>query len=934
MLLFSVSVWGQVSPDYIFGDDNGAGWNWTAGTVGTASAGNSYLWQYNATAIGSHFVKFGESATNADGDGFWVNSAGTDMNYTGAGAKWTAYYQANMGSGGAIYWPIVTGNYYVVKTKLNGANADFAVFDNGAVAPVTISSVARVIAGTDLTVTATASAVASANEKVWVRYSLDNWTSSTTTELVNVPTTTTYAATLSLLDGDFISYYVYTTIQQVAAPAEADADFFTIAYNNNGGVNYTAQIGTLSGDYYIPQNGNAKGYNLLSTAVTNLNANGMSANVNFYITGNITEPANIGLGVNTGGFNLTIKPNTGITPTITFTDGTTSQNIDGHFVIGSPTFANTNLIPTNNVIIDGSNIVDGTTKDLTINGPATALQRSVFRIFGNNDYITIKNCIINDFSSSSSSHSPLNITDYTNLAPDFLTIENNTLTAISGNGGLGVYLSNSGTVTIGMTNITIKDNTITHRGTRGIMCNYVSDANIYGNSISANLQLGSGAGAGIYLTTGTTPAGTFNIYNNQFSNLQFLNNTAAASNGYIAIDNTLATPKIVNINNNFITGFVTIAAVSNSKIYGIRHTSTSTSNIYNNTIVLPEMTNMTTFGSSYIAGIVFATAATTEASPTGTINIKNNIIISNETTMKTWGIRRVGTGGTFTSNKNDIYYDESNLLGYSGYWNNADQQTLLNWQSASSQDANSKSKAVNFVDVATGDLHLAGGSLGDTDLIAEVLATVTTDIDGETRSLTFPYMGADENLANLLPVELTKFDATLVDDGVMLYWSTATEVNNYGFEVEVSTDGENWENVGFVEGHGNSNSQQDYNFLYTEPFNNKVNSRLKQVDTDGGFEYSEVVSVLSGEASFKLNQNYPNPFNPTTIISFSLKASAKVTLKVYNALGQEVAVLANNIMDAGFHEVDFDASNLASGVYIYRLDAPGYSKTMKMMLIK
>lgn len=185
-----------------------------------------------------------------------------------------------------------------------------------------------------------------------------------------------------------------------------------------------------------------------------------------------------------------------------------------------------------------------------------------------------------------------------------------------------------------------------------------------------------------------------------------------------------------------------------------------------------------------------------------------------------------------------------------------------------------------------------------------------------------------------LPVELTKFDATLVDDGVMLYWSTATEVNNYGFEVEVSTDGENWENVGFVEGHGNSNSQQDYNFLYTEPFNNKVNFRLKQVDTDGGFEYSEVVSVLPGEATFKLNQNHPNPFNPTTIISFSLKASAKVTLKVYNALGQEVAVLANNVMDAGFHEVDFDASNLASGVYIYRLDAPGYSKTMKMMLLK
>jgi len=696
----------------------------------------------------------------------------------------------------------------------------------------------------------------------------------------------------------------------------------------------------LSGTYYVGAAGTGPGgtdpdYSSLKAACDAANTSGISGNVTFYITSDLTESVNVDLGVNTNGHTLLFKPYTGVTASINFQDGITSQNIDGHFVIGSPTHSNTNLVQTDNIIIDGSNSVSGNTKDLTINGPVTSYQRSVIRIYGNNNNISIKNCAINDYSSSSSSNSPIQLTVYSNLAPDNITIENNTLNATSGNGGIGIYFSYSVPVSVGMTGITIKDNIITHRGTKGIMCNYVSDANIYGNQISANLQLASGAGAGIYLTTGTAAAGIFNIYNNKFSNLQFLNNTAGASNGYIAIDNTLASPKIVNIYNNFITGFTTTSAVSNSKIYGIRHASSSTTNIYFNTIVLPDMTNMTTFGTSYIAGITFATAATNEASPSGTINIKNNIIISDEKSMKIWGIRRVGTGGTFLSDYNNIYLDTSNDSNFVGYWNNADQKSLLNWQLSSSKDANSVSKAVNFVDAANGDLHLTGSSLGDHDLIGDPSVGITTDIDGQTRNATYPYMGADESITNPLPVQLTSFTANASDNGVVLNWTTATEVNNYGFEILRSTQND-WEKIGFVQGHGNSNSPNDYTFTDADVTNGSYTYRLKQIDYDGTFTYSDEVSVDVNLALGKLSLDvYPNPFNPSTTLGFVLPKASRVNLTVYDITGQKVAELIDNeMMEAGYHRHVFNAGVLASGIYISVLQAEGMQVVKKLQLLK
>lgn len=738
----------QTSPDYILGDGNGSTWSWATGTLGTSSLGGSYLWKFKATLDIDEYFKIAETNSIVDGSGFWLNSSSTNMQYTGAGTKWTAYNKPNLNDGGAIYWTMTLNNYYVIKTKLNGSNVDFAIFDNGATSPVTISSVAGSYTSPNLLVDATLSAAKGANEKVWIRYTTNNWVSSSTLEASVNTSGNVWRATIPLTGGELVKYYAYTTVQQTVAPAETDADFFTVSYNNNGGVNYTYKNGNMSGNYYIGNNGTAPGgtdpdFNYLRQACDALNTSTISGDVNLFITSNLTEPVDVTLGVNAGTNKITIKPAVGVNPTITFQNIGVSVSIDGHFVIGSPNANSANLISTNNVTIDGSNTDGGTTKDMTFIGSASSVARSVFRIYANCDGITIKNCTITTQNTSGTSNGSIQLTDYTTLAPDNFTALNNTLNASSGNGSLGAFISVSGTPTALMTGIKIQNNIITSRATRAIMFNYVSDGEISGNTISHDLQLGTGAAQTIaVMSGGLGVAGTFNIFNNKITQVKTWNTATGptASNGAIAIDNQLASPKIVNIYNNFITGFaINSATVQGVKIYGIRHIGGSTSNVYNNTIVIPEMTDMTTTTGSFIAGIAFATNAVAEAAPAGTMNVKNNVIISNETTMKVWGIRRVGTTGTFTSDYNNIFATTSN--NYVGYFNASDAASLANWQTASSLDANSKSKEVQFV--STTDLHLAGTSLSDADLYVPAISTVTLDIEGDLRNATTTYMGAD-----------------------------------------------------------------------------------------------------------------------------------------------------------------------------------------------
>ncbi|NUN10720.1 MAG: T9SS type A sorting domain-containing protein [Ignavibacteriaceae bacterium] len=188
-----------------------------------------------------------------------------------------------------------------------------------------------------------------------------------------------------------------------------------------------------------------------------------------------------------------------------------------------------------------------------------------------------------------------------------------------------------------------------------------------------------------------------------------------------------------------------------------------------------------------------------------------------------------------------------------------------------------------------------------------------------------------------LPVELKSFSAKLVDGKPSLTWQTATEINNYGFDVERSTDKSNWSKIGFVQGAGNSNSPKNYNYTDNTAVSGKYFYRLKQVDTDGTFDYSPVVEVDMGilPGGYRLEQNYPNPFNPSTSIKFAFSKDTKAAIKVYNALGVEVREIYNGIAEAGrVYDIKFNAAGLSSGVYYYKLITPEKTDVRKMMLTK
>ncbi|NUN10601.1 MAG: T9SS type A sorting domain-containing protein [Ignavibacteriaceae bacterium] len=190
-----------------------------------------------------------------------------------------------------------------------------------------------------------------------------------------------------------------------------------------------------------------------------------------------------------------------------------------------------------------------------------------------------------------------------------------------------------------------------------------------------------------------------------------------------------------------------------------------------------------------------------------------------------------------------------------------------------------------------------------------------------------------------VPVELTSFKANTVGNNVTLNWSTATETNNRGFEIQRKS-GSDFVTVGFVSGKGTTTETQNYSYTDKVDQFGAVSYRLKQIDFDGTYAYSSVVETeILKPATFEMAQNYPNPFNPSTNIKFGLAADSKVSLKVFNILGQEVATLVNASMTAGNHTVKFDASSLQSGIYFARIDASGvdgtnFSAIKKMTLTK
>ncbi|OGU54358.1 MAG: hypothetical protein A2006_09295, partial [Ignavibacteria bacterium GWC2_35_8] len=187
----------------------------------------------------------------------------------------------------------------------------------------------------------------------------------------------------------------------------------------------------------------------------------------------------------------------------------------------------------------------------------------------------------------------------------------------------------------------------------------------------------------------------------------------------------------------------------------------------------------------------------------------------------------------------------------------------------------------------------------------------------------------------VVPVELTSFTATANGKEVALNWSTATELNNQGFEVQRKFGSNDFATIGSVKGNGTTTSPNQYTYVDRLIDPGKYFYRLKQIDFDGKFEYSQTVEInWSPFITYKLEQNYPNPFNPSTKISWQFPVSSWQTLKVYDVIGNDVATLVDEFRPAGNYEVEFTASNLASGIYFYQLKTGSLIETKKMILLR
>ncbi len=704
----------------------------------------------------------------------------------------------------------------------------------------------------------------------------------------------------------------------VAVKQNADGSFtvFVLSCNNGLGA-YKVKIG-LAGDYMIYPPDAKGNFNSLGEAVTALNTYGTMAPVRFLIGGNLQED---GIIINredmTDSTGLTIKPAPGVSPTITITNFPTTGNAKNQgFTLQNASY----------VTIDGSNTEGGTTQDMTIIGDQ-ATGAYVIGVIENSDNCTIKNLNVN-CNNLAVSGSMIGCDGY--VVSSVQKVPNNLLIT-NCNVGTPTSATNDGIALWGNAaerpiQAVVTDCNI-YATRRGITTYFITQNKYFNNNIYIlQPRLTQTFYAGIYLT-GLAANDTCVVANNKITKINVNHATAGIAGAIVIYGNT----GVLNIYNNFLApNTENVLTGTAYKEYGIVFNSSGwngVANIYHNTINIESSTSTNT-----VAGIG------TNTNSSAIVNVYNNIIVNKHNAANAYGIYWTNTPSVtnqLISNNNDIYL--SGALAQFGRYTATSYATLNDWTVGTTLDSNSVSKEVLLV--SNDDLHLTGASVGDIDLAAPKVDWINTDIDNEPRTYAFVYMGADEGSITI-PVELTSFAATVTEAGVQLDWSTATETNNKGFEVERSTDNSVFSSIAFVQGNGTSTERHSYSYVDNSTTNSKVYYRLKQIDFDGSYSYSNTIEAdFAIPASFELSQNYPNPFNPTTTINFSLPMAAKVVVKVFDILGREVVTLANQDFEAGKFNLQFNAANLSSGTYFYTINAEGingnkFHQVKKMMLIK
>ncbi|MCF8306327.1 MAG: T9SS type A sorting domain-containing protein [Ignavibacteriales bacterium] len=696
----------------------------------------------------------------------------------------------------------------------------------------------------------------------------------------------------------------------------------------------------MSGNYYVGSagtgpNGSDPYYPTLGDAFNALNSRLVGGDCMFYITSNINEPntggKGIGLAVDAAPYTVTFKPYMGTQPVITLnypSDGNSGPS--GALLLGIPTAGGLSwdsLRTTTNIVFDGSNTTGGSTRDLTIESAPTAVRNAIpMLLVGDVSNVEVKNCNIYYKVQTVSTSGNLFLGSIVFRSRNYLSqdwvphnilVENNHLKAnFDGNpqnaAGIGSYQTGTPLPASYPYNITVKNNVIEGKR-RGMAWYRMGSADFYNNEIILNQDIASAVTNEAVVFVDFLPGSVFNFYGNKITQLSSITN--AASSGATAI--SVEAEGTFNIYNNMIYGFALSAANPTAYLRGIRVShAAATANIYFNSIYMVNLPDIGTGAVTY-QGLYFTD---------GIATIKNNSISCEEADFTAYPVYRSAALGTFVSDYNNY----NNPSGNVGFFDAASALTLADWQTLSGQDVNSISADPDYVSAS--DLHLQGTFSA---LMGKGIAIdgITTDIDNQLRD-TPPEIGADE-IPGVIPVELVSFGASVSNNNVSLTWKTATETNSASFVIERKNNVTDWTSVGTISAAGYSTEPVSYSFSDENVASGLYNYRLKQIDFDGSFAYSSIIEVNVGSpTSFSLSQNYPNPFNPTTTIDFVLAADAKTRLEIFNALGESVSVIVNEFRSAGTYSEYFDASNLASGTYIYRLTAGQNVMTKKMLLIK
>ena len=640
----------------------------------------------------------------------------------------------------------------------------------------------------------------------------------------------------------------------------------------------------LAGTYYVNQDG-TEDYTSLSAAVSDLNTNGIAAPVTIFVRpGYYSEQLNF----------LEIS-GTSLTNTVTFVSSTLDPNQTVLIYNATSSGDNylVNLKGTDYVTFQSLKFMPNTTGDLS---------RIFYLELECND-IKLLGCILDG------------------SEPEGGAFDN---------GGASVFIS-SGTTG---SRLTIQDcivNNNRHHLYNAASIDVIEILNSnFNNSSMTSIYYGNVPASDSLIVRNSTLSSKATVYYSYGTTnyFEFSKCTLTGGSYVIAIpfDGTASTTR--KLHNNFfigenLNGYVSILSIN----------SHNNIEIYNNTFILKN---------SYYSSYMFSFGEFAS-----NIEVVNNIFYRNNEGYLVGGRMDGLTNFNFNLFYNTGYFAYLSRPGYS-----SDVETFNDFQDSTLSNENSHFYQPNFINESENDFHLSIGADGSGNYVGTPIASITDDFDGDARDPEFPYVGADES-GFVLPVELSSFTVMSNNGKITLNWSTASESNNAGWEVEsrsqksvlssqksgssVTLSGvEGWTKVGFIPGKGTTTEKNSYQFQ-VESSKFKAPSlqfRLKQIDTDGKFTYSNILSVDATPNSFELSQNYPNPFNPTTRINFNLPHSGIAKLIVYNILGQTVTELHNGFMESGSHTLEFNANKLSSGLYLYKLEFENKSLHGTMNLIK